>query len=340
MHTLEQAPLIRRLIAANKAIGDYESAWEIEQDLLTLAERYPNDLRTARILSDSAASRMDLLQRYDAGAAAPEIVLGCYYAPVVPYDQRQPTNCLAGSRSLVRKRLLRESQVLYSTAINIVLQNEGYASEDLPPLLWNLVRNSYRYEVRGHAARGRAHYTGELGRRSLIYLRAYQAANSEPWLARIETLVAIADWDLVHAAAGKEIDQALDEYRQAYALLKEHQVPQEAIDRIFSPELPIVLPAFQPNPLDAMETPRSAGHIEVGFEVTREGRSKRVRVLDATENSLRTDERRLTQAIAGRIFRPRVKDGVFPDSVPVVVRYYYEEDQPWFAAVGAEDIGP
>lgn len=73
-------------------------------------------------------------------------------------------------------------------------------------------------------------------------------------------------------------------------------------------------------PLHSAATPR---YVELGFEVTKHGRSKRVRVLDASAGLERAGEKHFTQLVAGRMFRPIVKDGVFPDSVPVVVRYHY-----------------
>ena len=58
LYTLDQAPLIRQLIRNSLALGDHDAAWELEQGLLRLAERDPNDLRTARILSDVGDRRM------------------------------------------------------------------------------------------------------------------------------------------------------------------------------------------------------------------------------------------------------------------------------------------
>ena len=39
LHSLEQIPLLQQLIANEEAIGRVETAWELEQDLLTLARR-------------------------------------------------------------------------------------------------------------------------------------------------------------------------------------------------------------------------------------------------------------------------------------------------------------
>ena len=48
LYTLDQAPLIRQLMRNALALGDHDTAWELEQGLLRLSERDPNDLRTSR----------------------------------------------------------------------------------------------------------------------------------------------------------------------------------------------------------------------------------------------------------------------------------------------------
>jgi hypothetical protein len=49
LHSLEQAPVIERLIANEAAIGNAETALELDQELLSLARRHPTDLRTVSI---------------------------------------------------------------------------------------------------------------------------------------------------------------------------------------------------------------------------------------------------------------------------------------------------
>ncbi|HVJ29649.1 MAG TPA: hypothetical protein VNA66_05010, partial [Gammaproteobacteria bacterium] len=54
LHSLEQIPLIQQMIANEEAIGRVDTAWELEQDLLTLARRHPDDLRTVPVFRASA----------------------------------------------------------------------------------------------------------------------------------------------------------------------------------------------------------------------------------------------------------------------------------------------
>jgi len=313
LHSLEQAPLIRRMIANADSVGDRRLAWDLEQGLLALASRYPDDLRTAEILRDTADRRMDLLARYNAGEAPPEIVLGCYYEPLRDTRDRaavrREQSCTAGSAHRVREGLAKEAQTYYATAVDIILRNQRFASEELPALLMGLVDSSYRY---GNPS---------LGRRSLTYLLAYEATNSDTWLTRVDTLVRIADWDLVHAVGRDEEEAALAEYTQAYRLLEESGAAQRSIDRMFSPATPVILPAFLPNPFSREDGREYTGHIDVAFEVDRYGRSRHVRVLDTSDNATRLAEKRLVQLISRARFRPRLSAGLAADAAPMAVRY-------------------
>jgi hypothetical protein len=101
-------------------------------------------------------------------------------------------------------------------------------------------------------------------------------------------------------------------------------VAQESIDRLFSPDIPVVLPAFLPNPLITSDV-ASTGHIDVAFEVDKYGRSHRFQILDTTDNSTVAAEKRLEQLIKRSRFRPKLINGQFADTAPIVVRYYLNE---------------
>ena len=321
LYTLDQATVIRQLIQSAESLGDHAAAWDLEQQLLRLGQRYPDDSRTAQILRDSADRRMDVLERYGDGESPPEIVLGCYYADV---PLRQPADgpgrsvnahgtraksCTSGDPERARQNVLDEAQTYYSQAVNIIVRNERYASSELQALFTAIIESSYRY---GNPS---------LARRSLSNLLAYQNAIGEPWLARIDTLVQIADWDLLYGNSRDTSEAALAKYEEAYELLNEKEIGQESIDRIFSPPIPRRLPTMFGNPLITQEA-GSIGYVDIGFEVDKYGRSSRARVLDATDNSDRAVEKRLVQLVERSRFRPRIVEGRIADSGPIVVRYY------------------
>lgn len=326
LHTLDQAPLIRLLIGDADAIGDARAAWDLEQELLSLASRHPDDIRTARILRETGDRRLAVLDRYIAGQEfPPEIRFGCYY--------REPSNegCGAGRSDVAQSNLFREAQDLYSRAVRILLRNEHYPADDLETLVEDIARKTYRYCPRRVAdppnAKSRETVILQCdfvtSRRGLVSLVQWQVENARAWPDGVETLVEIADWDLLYAHGVIGDEQALEEYTRVYELLAEQGAP-ESIGRIFSPEIPVLLPAFAQNPLAPTREQRGGGYVDVSFEIDRYGKSHHVRILGATTDSPRTVEKRLLQFISGSRFRPRVVDGRFADSAPVVVRYFFE----------------
>lgn len=309
LHSLEEAYLLRQLIESETSRGRVEDAWELEQKLLRLVRRHPEDLRTAPILREIADKRVDLLDRYVDGEWPPEIVLGCYYDE----PSRNPS-CTAGSRGRVIRSILNEAVTYYSQAINVILQNKGYLSGALPEYFMTLVRISHEYGMRA------------LGKKSLRYLVSYRVANGEAWLAQMDALIHIADWDLLFASHRNDEASALEAYEQAYAQLRDEGAPQASIDGLFLPSTPIVLPTFLPNPLVSQATAQSIGHIDVAFDITRYGRSERIEVLDTTLNATDADVDRLVKVIESSRFRPRVTDGRFTAS-RVALRYLFEDGQ-------------
>ena len=83
-----------------------------------------------------------------------------------------------------------------------------------------------------------------------------------------------------------------------------------------------MLPTFLPNPL---QTEPSARYIEVSFEITKYGESRRVEILGAAPEVSDAAKDELVTLIKGSRFRPRVKDGELAGAVPVVLRYYLDD---------------
>ena len=329
LYTLDQAPLIRQLMRNALALGDHDTAWELEQGLLRLSERDPNDVRTAQILSDVGDRRLMILERYNAAQFPPEIVLGCYYAETTPTTQQfspigQRKSCTAGSRSRVQQNLASEALSYYAHAVDILTAN---ASDELPILIKKVVASSWRYNTPNETGPAYmvSHSLRALGRQSLSSLLAYQNETSAPWPARIDTLVQIADWDLMYAFGLDQKDIALSEYAQAYELCKQQGLPQETIDRMFSPRSPVPLPVFVRSPLVTNEA-GSAGHLDIGFEVDKYGESGRVRTRSWAGSATPAVEKSLEQVIEHTRFRPRLVDGKFARTGPIVVRYYVNAD--------------
>lgn len=315
LHSLEQIPLLQQLIANEEVLGRLETANELEQELLTLAKRHPDDIRTVPVFREIAGKRMTLLRRYLAGEFPPQMVLGCYYGwPRGDVYQgsinSDSTSCIAGNRNDAIRTIVADAQTHYADAIAVMLRNGLYSSDELQSLELEIVRSIDVIRDRGahdqrfrdggltearldlepwrswwDAVRPLAEWqlaqaptssepgeqpagqqksvepdselgqvtrpSAELvdygfGRRSLERLLAYANATSAPLSQQVAALVRVADWDLLYSYNSR----ALEQYERAHELLKQAGA-QASIDELYSPSLPVVLPAFVPNPLDA-----------------------------------------------------------------------------------------
>jgi hypothetical protein len=101
--------------------------------------------------------------------------------------------------------------------------------------------------------------------------------------------------------------------------LKQQGIPRAALDELFSPAVPVVLPAFRPNPLAGAAEP-ATGYIEVGFEILNVGTSRRIEILGASDNATRAEKDEVVRLVARSRFRPRTTDGDFARASRVVVR--------------------
>src|SRR5690606_19350363 len=120
------------------------------------------------------------------------------------------------------------------------------------------------------------------------------------------------------------LESAHEGYQRAYAQLERTGNEREVIEQMFAPEVPVVIPAFLPNPLVSEATPQSSGFIDVAFEITQEGESDRVDILDTTTAGDAAQDR-LVDLIEASSFRPRVTAGGVEETSRVVLRYYVED---------------
>ena len=308
LRTLEQVPLIKQRIVSEETRGNFAAAWDLEQALLRLARANPDDSRARTVFHEIGDKRIDLLESYLGGEAPPQVIIGCFYEG---WQRSAGSGCSSsGTRSFAAQMILAAAQSNYLQAIRSLVREGLYSSEELRELELDLARSSYVYG--GYVDGGRY----QTGRSALSRLMTYSAATGEPILSRATALVQVADWDLVF----EHRDLALDTYEETYEFLQQQGVAQASIDELFSPETPVVLPAFLPNPLVAEE--KSAEHIDVAFEVTLFGFSRRIEVLGATDTVSKADKDDLVHLIQRSRFRPRVVNGELARASRVVVRYY------------------
>lgn len=365
LHSLEEASLIRQSMRMEEAAGNADRAWNLEQELLGVVRRHPDDLRTVPILREIADRRLAALDRYLAGEFPPEMVLGCYFN----WDRGpEAGSCTSGLRDDAVRSLILDAQRSYADAIAVLLRNERYSSAELRSLELELAHSSdlfreldgVHYAPRSEFFRGRhASETIEallhlanwnlpkpndgvpteprepaepetvltripgpywFGRASLQRLFAYAATTSSSQ-SQIDALVQLADWDLLYSRNGK----ALEGYELAYRILEEMHADQASIDGLFAPEMPVVLPSFADNPLVADESRKSGGYVDVSFEITRLGESRRVEIVDATADATDADKNEVVRLVRDSRYRPRLTNGRFARTSPIVVRYYLQE---------------
>src|SRR5262245_10643470 len=159
------------------------------------------------------------------------------------------------------------------------------------------------------------------GRQSLRRLYAYGAASEGSQLQQVDAVVQMADWDLLYS----HNSQAIESYELAHAMLEQDGAAESSVEQLFGPATPVVLPAFQPNPLARDETRAEQGYIDVEFEITKYGRSRAVEILDDA-NRTHAAKQDLMALIRSSRYRPRLSEGAFADATPVRMRYYLYPD--------------
>jgi hypothetical protein len=310
LHSLAQAPLISRLVANEAAAGNHEAAWVVEDELLTLAKRHPEDLRTAAIFREIGDRRVRLYSH--------EIPLS-----VVCRGQANVAGCREASNELgsnefsvgsVRDLINAGAMTAWGDAINVFLQNRLYDSQELRELEQKLI----------------ALGSCDVARESYRRLMFYDEGSAETWLNRAATIVRAADSDLVcsrnQPPALKRA--ALERYRQAYELLERNAVDRASIDELFAPEAPIRLSESLPASAYPMPSPApsaSFAHIDIAFEITQYGRAQRIDIVDATPNSTDDEKHALLLFVRDGLYRPRAANGAIDDGSRVVWRFYWRD---------------
>lgn len=295
LYSLDQLPLLRQSIENANATGDAEAAQQLERDLKALIRRHPDDLRTVPALRELGDNQMTQLRRFLAGEFPPQFRIsnGRYFDPEF------------GSRSAIANSIVMGAWRYYAEAAQVLWRHKDYTSEQLGELEMEILRICHLNGSYGY------------GRASLLRQVAYGVAREEPLLARVNALIRVADWDLAFTHNG----MALDLYEETYALLKQNGTPAEAIEEIFSPQVPVLLPTFLPNPL-ATDEAGSTGYIDVAFEIHKYGSGQNVAILRATPNATDADKDELVRVIRTGDFRPRVTADEFERTSPVVLRYF------------------
>jgi hypothetical protein len=378
----DEAVLLHQQIRNEKALGNEQDVWDLQQDLVTLARQHHDDIRMLPIFRELAEDRSDALALYRAGSMPPEVYLGCYYVrDWRPYDDKrgeihppvggQPdgVGCRSGQSTSVVVRLQAEILEYYADAIEVMLRNGDYASLELRDLEKQMFRASQAAGVSmfGYGRPIYGYRASDVGCRSggqripvwalddlvdlellrsclrpvirdgsgtpvaantqewlnLVRLVSYETRSGAPPAARSKAIAELADWLLQSTPPERrryeESDErALELYERAY---RELARDEPARTSIFSPDVPVLLPTYEPNPFASSRMAESSRYIDVAFAVTKQGYGEQIEILATSQGATREEKRDLIRLIERRIFRPRFVDGQLADSAPVVVRY-------------------
>jgi len=362
---VDGALLLRQQIRSEKALGRGEHVWNLQHDLIIIAREHLDDMRMLPVfldLIDDRTERLDVFSTTSYGELPPGIYVPCGAGvgptPINSGKRAEPVpvsdarNCEFGTYRTVVARL--QSAVLphYADAIAVLIRNGDYSSQELRDLekevlslvpmergvacsfatfsefLESELVDSCLDTARGGARAARG---GVGGWASLMRLVYYEVRSGAPAAARANAFAELGDWYLraEHVNGGGKFSPAdkiaLTLYEQACAALRQGDDARESVARIFSPESPVMLPTYAPNPLVSTESSR---FIDVAFAITQYGQAAQIEILDTSEDETGAEERALIRLIKYGSFRPRAVNGELADSAPVVVRYYLPGNGP------------
>jgi hypothetical protein len=210
LYSLEQVPLLWQRIESEEALDNHAEVWDLEQELLTLVRRHPEDLQAVPILRRMADRQMAVLGRVvDSGEIPPQVIHGCYYQQWRISDG----DCHSGSRTTVVQGMLADAERNYADAIAILLRNEVFASRELRELEMELVRGAAlihdEYERDGNRGITGTRIKNEVPVPLVPW--TFAARTLEPWRSRMAPIVELADWDLPRELAGTPEADFLDQ---------------------------------------------------------------------------------------------------------------------------------
>ena len=307
LYSLDQVPLIEQLVAAERARGNFEAVVDLEQRLLRLAHYHPNDIRTVDLHRDAGDRQLALYGSYLVNGA-PELTLNLGFAgPPRAAPPNRP------SRSSVFR-----AQRHYSDAIQVLLRTGSYADAALQELEKKLVYSYYLELTETDPNPFRVEQISALGSQAYQRLVAYQGLKNGSVEDIARALVELADWDLLFSRNAS----ALRRYHEVYEMLASDDAYHALLAELFTPDTPIVLPAFAPNPL-ATANPGSDGYVDVEFEISRYGKSRGVKIADTSGTAAVREAKNLYRLISRSRFRPILREGEMSSASSVAVRYRF-----------------
>jgi hypothetical protein len=131
-------------------------------------------------------------------------------------------------------------------------------------------------------------------------------------------MMELGDWYLLFDRRAA----ALEIYADALQVMQEARLPQEDVERIMSPGMPVQTPDTTLLAVTPPPSERFAGFIDVQFELSRFGMAMNPQII-ASSGADRHIEKDLLRTIRGCKFRPKFVAGNATNDQKIQLRYYY-----------------
>lgn len=318
LYSLEHAALIEPMIGIVTELADYETARSLEQRLVELTVRNPDDPRVTVILAAAADRHLRDTQRIlEDENAAP----GFFSVAMTGLSTQFPEH-----PSQIRRRealmSLHAARSQYARAIAAGVNNGGYAVIDLLELEERLL-STYFLEMSHPELAPEEGINGSLCAQGEVVIEnsvGNVARFRDSPTAAADLMIRLADWRLLCSRNG----HALDTYESASATLRERGAPPDAVAERLSPPIPAAITAsFRDLTEDGEEPATYAGYVDVSFVVGKYGSARNIEVLGASPGTTKAIERDVRGHIASDRFRPRFVEGEPTRTDRVAMRYYY-----------------
>lgn len=329
LDSVEEVRVLEELLRTAELRGNLQQVHEYEEALLSVAQKHVGNPVTWPVFVALADKRMALLNVYLQGQRPPEIFLGCYYqkdldftalaAGITPgLKKPQPSAaCGAGDRDVLQRALLIEAIAYQGWALEALLQNGGYASDDMLALMHAFFRSSD--QLNRVLSRGSEFYIRSVWNRVVNF----PATTDAERVRRAQMQILLADLNLLRMGREQYFDEyhvLYSQYHQAYQSLLEVGAGEAELAWLYTPELPVHLPVHQTDPFVSTDTFFDGAYIDLSLDVDERGKARRFRILDSSSVS-RDARRELQNVIRNSRFRPRLVEGLKAERATYVVRY-------------------
>jgi len=310
LYSLNQVPILERLIESNVASGDWEGASESHQYLYWLHRR-------------------------NFGAEDPRML------PIITKLSNWHLNAYALDVGAGLFQHLINAHNLYSLAVNIIDQTYGQSDIRLVGVLRGLtVSNYYLATYQASSARKSDFNSGygsakanadekarldqyilnsySSGKRAINRIRHVYASNPDAAnAAEVQAQIQLADWNLLF----NRWHTAIDMYQQAYDTLAASPEGTASTQEFFGK--PVALPDL-PLLKGNLDTTNDANEfVLVSFDVTRHGRARNIEILEAAPEDSVRNRSRVRKALKVAKFRPRFENGAPATTEKITQRYVF-----------------